>query len=311
MIKTGVFLILLLAPLLLGACQETTYTLLIEVEGEGETIPFAGQKSYEDKTALLLEASPREGWRFLRWSGPVANERDGKTSLIIQEDQVVTAIFVREEEVEWLTSLSLGKYNPLLFFQLLYREDTLLPTKIGAGWDPIERLLKIWLSSVRPYTSPYLYWLFRRTIYREGLPDKWEQVRELDKEAFGEKLMELPFLMDFGSGALDFSPEEKGFFFLEREYNRDCDNWARMWFWWAEHRQYPAWEIAIIDGYDVTTAHMITVFKDEEGYNLCNYKVVGQYSSLEEAVLEFRYTKLTSSGVYENLRWAIYQESIP
>lgn len=309
--ETSILLLLFLLLLPLSACKETTYSLLLEVEGHGEILFSGDLNDYEQNTVVLLEAVPYEGWRFLYWRGPVQKKKDRVTSLLIQNHQVVTAIFVREEEIELLPSLSLGPYNPLLLIELFYKDQNLRPGKIRSDFDPVQRGLEVWLNSVRPFKSPYLYWLFRETVYGEDLPERWVHIKDFDRESFGEVLMEYPFRMDFGSGVLDFSPEEKDFFFLKREHNRDCDNWARMWFWWAEHHQYPVWEIAIIDGYDLRTAHMITVFKDERGYHLCNYEIVGVYSSLEEAVMEFSHQALTSSGVYENLRWAIYQSSTP
>lgn len=304
----------LLFLLSLSGCREpVSHSMRIQLQGEGTVRPAPGLYFIEDGTLLLLEAHAEKGWEFLSWQGPVREPEKKTTSIIIDQKQLVTAVFVEKEahQLDLTGSISWGRFHPLFAVKASLANYTFKHLRIITGWDPIEEIFSWWLMYIRSVKSPYLYWLFRQTIYRGDLPERWVYIRDLEKYEFEEILQEYPFRMDLGQGLFDFSPKEEDFFFLPREKNRDCDNWARMWFYWAQYNHYPVWEIAIINGLDISSAHMITIFKDEEGYNLCNYSIVQQYTSLEEAVEVFREKPLTASGPYTDLRWVIYQESIP
>jgi len=157
--------------------------------------------------------------------------------------------------------------------------------------------LWFWIKLIRSWKSPLLYWIFRFTKYlgRE-LPDVWDKAKDLEMNEF-HRMIELhskyDYLSDMLGGFLDFSPKEKNFFFLERETSRDCDNWARMWFWWSKYHDYPTWEIAISDtdkpiereGLRITVrSHMLTVSEIEGKYYLFDYHPVGSFSSIKEAL---------------------------
>lgn len=141
----------------------------------------------------------------------------------------------------------------------------------------------IYLKLIRKWLSPLIYIIVKKILYNnDDLGDRWKEIREYGKYDFQEELLNYDYRWDYNSGILDFSLQEPNFFFEEREWFRDCDDFARMWYWWAEYRDYDVWEVVVWNG--LKSAHMITVYKDEEGYWLCNYRVTGIYESLEGAI---------------------------
>ncbi|MFW6007662.1 MAG: hypothetical protein ACOCP8_00235 [archaeon] len=140
----------------------------------------------------------------------------------------------------------------------------------------------IYLKLIRPLSSPLLYWIFRKTIYRGSLPNKWEQIKKYNKYDF-ENAINKSYKWDYKYGIIDFSLQEPNFYFVEkRKYFRDCDDTSRMWYLWAKYNRYKVWEICLWNGFK--KAHFITIFKNNNKYILCNYKIKGKFNSIEEAI---------------------------
>ena len=157
------------------------------------------------------------------------------------------------------------------------------------------------LIKIRSFFSPIFYWLFRWTIYRGELPDIWSTIRDFDYHNFGVSINSYKYKADFR--LFDFSPYEPNFFFIDRKRNRDCDDYAKMWYWWAQHNEYPVWLIVLADGWKM--GHKTTVFKKDGKFYLADYYVVGSYDSLEEAMEQFRITDRYGEDSYLNLQWAV------
>jgi len=157
--------------------------------------------------------------------------------------------------------------------------------------------MRIYLKLIRPWLSPLLYFIIKYTIYlNKKWPDKWDKIKDYHKYEF-EAAIDEEYKWDGKYGILDFSLQDPDFYFIKkRKYFRDCDDTARMWFLWAKENGYKAWEVCVWKGFK--RAHFITVFKDNNGYVLCNYKLSGTYSSLEAAVKSLK--------IYDN--WLIYKE---
>jgi len=97
---------------------ETEYnTLDLEKLGEGELDPKAGEYEYEEDASVPIEAEPSEGWEFIRWSENVANPENSKTKVLMDENQVVTALF--GDDYLGLNEGAIITYN----WKLHYEED--------------------------------------------------------------------------------------------------------------------------------------------------------------------------------------------
>lgn len=92
--------VILLVAFLVGCGGEesepatTTYTLLLSVEGEGTITPPEGSHSYEHGAMAELKAAPAEGWQFKEWVGAVAETGIEETTVRMDSDQSVKAVFV-------------------------------------------------------------------------------------------------------------------------------------------------------------------------------------------------------------------------
>lgn len=69
-----------------------TYTLTINVAGNGTTSPTVGTHTYISGTVASLSASAAEGWQFDGWSGNLTGSANPAT-LLMNENKVVTTTF--------------------------------------------------------------------------------------------------------------------------------------------------------------------------------------------------------------------------
>lgn len=75
------------------ACQ---VSLTIDVQGTGTTNPAQGTSVHESGTQVTLTATPATGWTFDRWEGAVADATAQSTTILLDDDQTVTAFFEEE-----------------------------------------------------------------------------------------------------------------------------------------------------------------------------------------------------------------------
>ncbi len=69
------------------------YTLTIAKMGNGSVTPSEGDHTYDDGTSVDLSATADEGWYFVKWDGQVENATSASTSVTIDSDKTVTAVF--------------------------------------------------------------------------------------------------------------------------------------------------------------------------------------------------------------------------
>jgi len=71
------------------------YELEINIEGEGSTDPEEGTHIYEHGEEVTVEAIPEEGWKFINWTGDVAEgeEEEKEITIMMDDDKVLTANF--------------------------------------------------------------------------------------------------------------------------------------------------------------------------------------------------------------------------
>ncbi len=103
--RSWIFLILCVLIVFSTSCSKDTdeailkslvYTLTVSIEGQGTVIPSEGSYDYDEDAIASLKASPDEGWQFQGWIGPVDDAFSKETTIRMDKDQVVTALFVSE-----------------------------------------------------------------------------------------------------------------------------------------------------------------------------------------------------------------------
>ena len=73
--------------------DELTYTLSLSVSGGGVVSPVTGSHEYSPDTEVSLIATPNPNWTFQYWTGDVDNTTSPSTSILMNADQTVTAVF--------------------------------------------------------------------------------------------------------------------------------------------------------------------------------------------------------------------------
>ncbi len=70
-----------------------TYTLNMDVSGQGTVSPATGSYSYYEGEVVSISANPANGWRFEYWQGDVANSNSLNTTVTMNANKTVTAVF--------------------------------------------------------------------------------------------------------------------------------------------------------------------------------------------------------------------------
>ena len=73
-----------------------SFTLTIEVSGNGSTTPTIGNHAYNEVTEVNITAISDSGWQFDSWTGEVADPSSAITTVTMDCDKTVTANFSRE-----------------------------------------------------------------------------------------------------------------------------------------------------------------------------------------------------------------------
>jgi len=91
--------LIILVLTLVGCGKDTTqYTLTIKKEGKGEVTPSEGKHQYNKSTIIDITAITVEGWQFKEWIGEVAESESAETTVLIDKDKTVCAVFEQKGE---------------------------------------------------------------------------------------------------------------------------------------------------------------------------------------------------------------------
>lgn len=170
----------------------------------------------------------------------------------------------------------------------------------------MKKLLFNIIITIRQVFSPIIYLILRLTVYRGKLDSKWEYAKNLNIDEFSYLINSYSYKSDPFFGLLDFSPLEPDFFFLKKRSSRDCDDFAQMWYWWAEHNKYEAYIVALADNI-IKNGHTICIFKKYDSYIIADYTILDYYYSLNEAME--KYKKDNHIANYKNLQWKIIKKT--
>jgi hypothetical protein len=115
-----------------------THTLTVSKDGEGTTDPAVGTHSYDEGTVVDLSADPATGWHFVEWQGPVASSGSADTTVTIEGDTEVTAIFERNEYELLVDHTGEGSTTPSGTSSHLFEDVVDLTAVPATGWHFVE-----------------------------------------------------------------------------------------------------------------------------------------------------------------------------
>jgi hypothetical protein len=76
------------------------YTLIMGISGNGSTTPSDGTHTYDAGTLVTITATPDSGWKFDGWIGDVADTNLTTTTVVMDADKTVTAMFTEVVAVQ-------------------------------------------------------------------------------------------------------------------------------------------------------------------------------------------------------------------
>lgn len=101
------FLLFLLLTLVIAAAgcgrEVSQSTLTVEIEGDGQVTPSEGSHEYTTDSIVDLTATPDTGWQFKEWTGEVAETGKAETTVLMDKDKTVKAVFLEETDPDYLT----------------------------------------------------------------------------------------------------------------------------------------------------------------------------------------------------------------
>jgi hypothetical protein len=170
-------------------------------------------------------------------------------------------------------------------------------------------LFRIYVKFIRPHTEHFLNKRFEKG-FEDVSKNAWDKVKNLDLHEFALALDEFPYKKDLLGGLIDhsFSFDKPEMFFIQRVYNRDCDNYARLASIYAIENDYHFQEVIVTTKDHVAKdAHVVTVLWKDNEYYLFDYDVYGPFHSFKEAVYEIpnHWKKYTEDNMVYELYYGV------
>src|SRR5690554_4625408 len=92
------YIFLLTVTLTLSGCVggKKTESLVLNMtkQGEGSTVPEAGQHKYSKQAVETLQATPAPNWLFSHWEGGVAEPEQSQTTVYMDKSKSIKAVFI-------------------------------------------------------------------------------------------------------------------------------------------------------------------------------------------------------------------------
>ena len=80
-----------------------TLTMQVDPSGGGSVIPAVGQHQYNENAQVTIQATPASGYEFVNWSGDVADPSSPTTTVTMDDDKTVKAVFQQKSNQALLT----------------------------------------------------------------------------------------------------------------------------------------------------------------------------------------------------------------
>jgi len=116
--------------------SKITHNLTIRVSGNGTTTPTPSDHDYVEGTVVNITVNPDSGWWFDRWIGEVSAPNEASTTVTMDSDKTITAIFSNIMHTLTIQINGSGSTNPTASTQA-YSEGTLVNIEAipDKGWQ--------------------------------------------------------------------------------------------------------------------------------------------------------------------------------
>lgn len=126
---------MLFASLFILPLSAQPWTLSITVSGDGTTNPAVGDHSYNDGEMVGVSATPGTGYEFSHWTGDVADDTQGSTTITMDDDKAIEAVFTKKVYTLNLSSSPSGaSFTPGTSVPATHGEETFVSVTPPLGY---------------------------------------------------------------------------------------------------------------------------------------------------------------------------------
>ena len=90
---------ILIITLMFVGCFNTVeplkHTLIVSIQGEGFVDPTPGTYQFDKETLINISATASDDWVFSHWIGPVADTTANETTVLVEQETSVIAVFAQ------------------------------------------------------------------------------------------------------------------------------------------------------------------------------------------------------------------------
>ena len=109
--------------------------LTINKEGNGTITPNVGAHTYTEGDDVTITAIPDPGWKFVRWDGTVAEPNKTTTSVTLDTNQTVTAVFEQLTYTLTIDKVGNGEVTVTPSGPYHYNDEVTLTATPDLGWE--------------------------------------------------------------------------------------------------------------------------------------------------------------------------------
>ncbi len=109
-------------------------TMAVDPSGGGTVNPAVGVHTYAEDTVVNISATSTTGWHFDHWTGDVASPSSASTTVTMDENKTVTAVFVKDTVTLTVNVTGSGSVTQNPTAPYLYGDIVQLTAVAATGW---------------------------------------------------------------------------------------------------------------------------------------------------------------------------------
>jgi len=177
-------------------------TLVMAIVGNGTVTPSQGSHTFEDGTVVALTATPATGWLFDHWEGPVANAQNASTTISLNADVTITAIFILGQGNVVCTVLDAVTQQPITNATLTISPSVLPPVTENINGVYTFTPVPIGAYTIEATCTGYLDDSISVSVGQGTISRTFSMTHEAEGEGEGQSEHTLTIVTE-GSGAVD------------------------------------------------------------------------------------------------------------